>query len=134
MIQLTGNVSAYIQKGYDTVFFPSNLIVALVSAIIYIIICFKLNFPEKYRKAFRIYSIIIQVSFFVFLVFFSLFIHSTQDNSGLVFFSYGLDIFYTLIALPLLTTLIYLISKWFMTLNDYPIRSEERRVGKECPV
>lgn len=102
-------------------FFPTNLIVALIIAIVYIFISFKIELPEKYKKKFRIYSIVIHTSFIAFLVIFALFISSTLDNTGLVIFSYGLDLFYVLIALPLLIVLTYLIGKWIIGLKDFSI-------------
>lgn len=98
-------------------FFPANLVVALVAALIYIFIAFKL--PGKYKKSFRFYSIFIQVSFMLFLIIYPLFISTRIDNSNLYIYSYGLDIFYVLIMLPLLSLLIYYISKWFVNVEGF---------------
>lgn len=98
-------------------FFPANLVVALVAALIYIFIAFKL--PGKYKNSFRFYSIFIQVSFMLFLIIYPLFISTRIDNSNLYIYSYGLDIFYVLIMLPLLSLLIYYISKWFVNVEGF---------------
>ena len=99
-------------------FFPANLIVALVAALIYIFIVFKL--PGKYKNSFRFYSIFIQVSFILFLIIYPLFSRTQTDNTNLYIYSYGLDIFYILIMLPLLSFLIYYMSKWFKSVEGYP--------------
>lgn len=99
-------------------FFPTNVIVALIASLIYIFIAFKL--PGKYKSIFRFYSIFIQVSFILFLIVYPLFIRTQTDNTNLYIYLYGLDIFYNLIALPLLSLLIYYTSKWFKNVEGFP--------------
>ncbi len=99
-------------------FFPTNVIVALIASLIYIFIAFKL--PGKYKNIFRFYSIFIQVSFILFLIVYPLFIRTQTDNTNLYIYLYGIDIFYNLIALPLLSLLIYYTSKWFKNVEGFP--------------
>ena len=99
-------------------FFPTNVIVALIAAFIYIFIAFKL--PGKYKRIFRFYSIFIQVGFILFLIVYPLFIRTQKDNVNFYIYSYGLDIFYNLIALPLLSLLIYYTDKWFKNVEGFP--------------
>lgn len=62
-------------------FFPINLIVAFISALIYIFIAF--NIPGKYKKSFRFYSIFINASFILFLTICFLFITVKIDNTNI---------------------------------------------------
>ena len=99
-------------------FFPTNVVVALIAALIYIFIAFKI--PSKYKSFIRFYSIFIQVSFILFLIIYPLFSRTQTDNTNLYIYSYGLDIFYTLIAVPFLSFLIYYTSKWFKNVEGFP--------------
>lgn len=102
-------------------FFPANLIVALILAILYIFIAFKLKFPQRLHNFFRVYSILIQTSFVLFLMIFSFFLYLTMDNSGIRLFAFGLDIFYLLITFPLAGLIIYRLCLWLMDLDSYSI-------------
>lgn len=100
-------------------FFPSNIVVAVILASMFIISSFKLEFPPIYKKTVRIYSLVIQVGFITFLLIFTWMINPTFDNNGLYIFYDGLTIFYCFMTIPLLISLIYFIGKWILKLDDY---------------
>ncbi|SEL30577.1 hypothetical protein SAMN04488700_0371 [Carnobacterium iners] len=65
-------------------FFPTNVVVALIAALIYIFIAFKI--PGKYKTVFRFYSIFIQVLFIIFLIVMPLFMITAQARPIFLFF------------------------------------------------
>lgn len=108
-------------KRCEKMFFPTNLIVAGVLGFLYATLFHTLRFPVKYRRFLRIYAILVPISFIIFLITFSLWINSTLDRSGIRVFAYGIDFFYTMMILPLLSVLLYQISQWLFHLNSYSI-------------
>ena len=99
-------------------FFPANVIVALIAALIYIFIAFKI--PGKYKTIFRFYSIFIQVLFIIFLLVFPLFMSAARARTYFSIFAYSLDIFYFLLYFPLLSLVVYYTRKWFMNVEGFP--------------
>ena len=99
-------------------FFPANVIVALIAALIYIFIAFKI--PGKYKTIFRFYSIFIQVLFIIFLLVFPLFMSAARARTYFSIFACSLDIFYFLLYFPLLSLVVYYTSKWFINVEGFP--------------
>ncbi|MER2040377.1 hypothetical protein [Desemzia incerta] len=99
--------------------FPSNIIVAVVISIICILISFGLKLPIKYKKPFRLYSVVANLVFIVFLLGFSLFFKTSLPNQGISLYYNGLAALYFLLVIPLGVTLILLFRKFVMNVDIY---------------
>lgn len=99
--------------------FPSNIIVAVVISIICILISFGLKLPIKYKKPFRLYSVVANLVFIVFLLGFSLFFKTSLPNQGISLYYNGLAALYFLLVIPLGVTLILLFRKFVMNADIY---------------
>ena len=65
--------------------FPLNIVVAVVISAIHVLISFGLKLPSKYKKKLRIYSVVVNLIFIVFLLGFSLFFKTSLPNQGITF-------------------------------------------------
>lgn len=99
--------------------FPSNIIVAFVISIIYVSISFGLKLPSKYKKPFRLYSVVVNLIFIVFLLAFFLFFKTSLPTQGISLYYNGLTALYFLLFIPLGVTLILLFRKFIMNADIY---------------
>lgn len=81
--------------------FPLNIVVAVVISAIHVLISFGLKLPSKYKKKFRIYSVVVNLIFIVFLLGFSLFFKTSLPNQGINIYFNGLSTLYFLLFIPL---------------------------------
>lgn len=102
-------------------FFP-NLIVALIISIIHILISFNLKLPNRYKSKFRIYSIIINLAFIIFLgVFFIISFSSLiLSDQGVNIYFNGLSALYFGLAIPLGIALLWRFYIWVMHADIQP--------------
>ena len=99
--------------------FPLNIVVAVVISAIYVLISFGLKLPSKYKKQFRIYSVVVNLIFIVFLLGFSLFFKTSLPNQGINIYYNGLATLYFLLFIPLGVILILLFRKLIMNADIY---------------
>lgn len=99
--------------------FPLNIVVAVVISAIHVLISFGLKLPSKYKKKFRIYSVVVNLIFIVFLLGFSLFFKTSLPNQGINIYFNGLSILYFLLSIPLGVVLILLFRKLIMNADIY---------------
>ena len=99
--------------------FPSNILVALIISIICVSISFVLKLPNKYKKSFRTYSVVINLIFIVFLLAYSIFFKTSLPNQGISLYYNGLAALYFLLVIPLGVTLILLFRKFVMNADIY---------------
>ncbi len=95
--------------------------VAIVIAVIHIIISFSLNVSTKYKTVFRIYSILVSLSFIIFYIGFPMFFYdiiSDQTASRGIYFE-GLAYSYLLLFLPLIVTAIVIFGQWIMKQESF---------------
>ena len=85
----------------------SKNIVAIIISALHILLSFNLKLPNKYKNAFRLYSIVVNVIFIGFLVIFSTFL-SISQNIGTYY--NGLATLYFLLFVPLGIVLLLLFS------------------------
>lgn len=101
--------------------FPMNVLSAVIISVIHILISFVLQFSNKYKTKFRLYSILINVSFLIFLVGFPLFFYDTISNPNVaagIYFE-GLATLYFLLFSPLILAIILLFRKWIAQLDTF---------------
>ncbi|GEK90305.1 hypothetical protein SAMN04488100_1568 [Alkalibacterium putridalgicola] len=94
--------------------FPMNVPSALIISAIHILISFNLKFSKKYKNKFRIYSILVNSSFLIFLVGFPMFLYdaiSTPTEAAGIYFE-GLATFYFLLFIPLILAMMLLFRMW----------------------
>ncbi len=101
--------------------FPLNIIVAVVISTIYVLISFGLKLPSKYNKQFRVYSVVVNLIFIVFLLGFSIFFKISLPNQGINIYYNGLATFYFLLFIPLGIVLILFFRKLIMNADIYLI-------------
>ena len=77
--------------------FPLNIVVAVVISAINVLISFGIKLSSKYKKQFRIYSVVVNVIFIVFLSGFSIFFKTSLHNQGINIYYDGLAILYFLL-------------------------------------
>lgn len=99
--------------------FPLNIVVAVVISAIYVLISFGLKLPSKYKKQFRIYSVVVNLIFIVFLLAFSIFFKTSLPNQGINIYYNGLATLYFLLFIPLGVILILLFRKLIMNADIY---------------
>ncbi|MER2225438.1 MAG: hypothetical protein ABS916_00160 [Carnobacterium sp.] len=99
--------------------FPLNIVVAVVISAIYVLISFGLKLPSKYKKQFRIYSVVVNLIFIVFLLAFSIFFKTSLPNQGVIIYYNGLATLYFLLFIPLGVILILLFRKLIMNADIY---------------
>lgn len=99
--------------------FPLNIVVAVVISAIHILISFGLKLPSKYKKKLRIYSVVVNLIFIVFLLGFSLFFKTSLPNQGINIYFNGLSTLYFLLFIPLGAVLILLFRKLIMNADIY---------------
>lgn len=99
--------------------FPLNIVVAVVISAIYVLISFGLKLPSKYKKQFRIYSVVVNLIFIVFLLGFSIFFKTSLPNQGINIYYDGLATLYFLLFIPLGVVLILLFRKLIMNADIY---------------
>lgn len=99
--------------------FPLNIVVAVVISAIYVLISFGLKLPSKYKKQFRIYSVVVNLIFIVFLLAFSIFFKTSLPNQGINIYYNGLATLYFLLVIPLGVILILLFRKLIMNADIY---------------
>ena len=87
--------------------FLPEFIVAIIISALHILLSFNLKLPNKYKNAFRLYSIVVNVIFIGFLVSFSTFL-SISQNIGTYY--NGLATLYFLLFVPLGIVLLLLFS------------------------
>lgn len=96
----------------------TKLFIAILLAIGYCFIFWKLTDLNRYRKPLFIYSISIQALFLIFFTSFTLFLKENQANRGLEYFGLGLVIFYITIVSPLIVSLFVSIYKKMKKTNQ----------------
>ena len=101
--------------------FPLNIIVTVVISIVYVSISFGLKLPNKYKKPFHLYSVVVNLIFIVFLLGFSLFFKTSSPNQGISLYYNGLATLYFLLFIPLGVILILLFRKFVMSTDIYLI-------------
>lgn len=101
--------------------FPLNIIVAVVISIVCVSISFGLKLPNKYKKPFHLYSVVVNLIFIVFLLGFSLFFKTSSPNQGISLYYNGLATLYFLLFIPLGVILILLFRKFVMSTDIYLI-------------
>ena len=94
--------------------FPLNIVVAVVFSAIYVLISFGLKLPSRYKKQFRIYSVVVNLIFIVFLFGFSIFFKTSLPNQGINVYYNGLATLYFLLFIPLGVVLILRFRKLIM--------------------
>ncbi len=99
--------------------FPLNIVVAVIISAIYSLISFGLKLPSKYKTQFRIYSVVINLIFIVFLLGFSLYFKTSLPNQGITIYYNGLATLYFLLFIPLEVVLILLFRKLIMNADIY---------------
>lgn len=99
--------------------FPLNIVVAVIISAIYSLISFGLKLPSKYKTQFRIYSVVINLIFIVFLLGFSLYFKISLPNQGITIYYNGLATLYFLLFIPLEVVLILLFRKLIMNADIY---------------
>ena len=99
--------------------FPLNIVVAVVISAIHVLISFGLKLPSKYKKKLRIYSVVVNLIFIVFLLGFSLFFKTSLPNQGINIYFNGLSTLYFLLFIPLGAVLILLFRKLIMNADIY---------------
>lgn len=102
-------------------FFP-NLIVALIISIIHILISFNLRLPNRYKSKFRIYSIIINLAFIIFLGAFFIISFSSLilSDQGVNIYLNGLSALYFGLAVPLGIAIVCRFYIWIMHADIQP--------------
>lgn len=100
--------------------FPLNLFVAGILSAIHLLLSYSLKFKRSYQNIFRMYSVLINVIFLVFLTVFSVFLATTASNEGINLFLNGLSTFYFLLFLPLGILILVLFRKFIMTADIDP--------------
>ena len=101
--------------------FPLNIIVAVAISTIYVLISFVLKLPSKYKKQFRVYSVVVNLIFIVFLLGFSIFFKISLPNQGINIYYNGLATLYFLLFIPLGIVLILFSRKLIMNADIYLI-------------
>lgn len=99
--------------------FPLNIVVAVVISVIHILISFGLKLPSTYKKQFRVYSVVVNLLFIVFLLGFSIFFKTTLPNLGINIYYNGLATMFFLLFIPLGVVLILLFRKLIMNADIY---------------
>nr|QJS06086.1 hypothetical protein [Carnobacterium sp.] len=99
--------------------FLSNIVVAVIISAIYILISFNIKLPSKYKKKFRLYSVIVNLIFILFLLGFSIFFKTSLPNQGINIYYNGLATLYFLLFIPLGVVLILLFRKLIMNADIY---------------
>ena len=99
--------------------FPLNIFVAVVISAIHVLVCFALRLPIKYKKQFRICSVVVNLIFIVFLLGFSLFFKTSLPTQGINIYYNGLATLYFLLFIPLGVVLILLFRKLIMSADIY---------------
>lgn len=99
--------------------FPLNIVVAVVISATHVLISFGLKLPSKYKKQFRIYSVVVNLIFIVFLLSFSIFFKTSLPNQGINIYYNGLATLYFLLFIPLVVVLILLFRKLTMNADIY---------------
>ena len=92
---------------------------AVIISAIYSLISFGLKLPSKYKTQFRIYSVVINLIFIVFLLGFSLYFKTSLPNQGITIYYNGLATLYFLLFIPLEVVLILLFRKLIMNADIY---------------
>ncbi|GAB2500065.1 hypothetical protein GCM10008929_20780 [Alkalibacterium psychrotolerans] len=99
--------------------FPLNIVVAVVISALHVLISFGLTLPSKYKKEFRIYSVVVNLIFIVFLLGFSIFFKTSLPNQGINIYYNGLATLYFLLFIPLGVILLLLFRKLIMNADIY---------------
>lgn len=100
--------------------FPLNMLVATIFSMIHLLLSFSLKFNQSYQKIFRLYSVLINVIFLVFLAGFSVFLGATASNQGINLFLNGLSSLYFLLILPLSLLMLILFRRITMSADIDP--------------
>ncbi len=100
--------------------FPLNIFVAGILSAIHLLISFSLRFNRPYQKIFRMYSVLINVIFLVFLAGFSFFLGATASNQGINLFLNGISSLYFLLFFPLSILILVLFRQFIMTADIDP--------------
>lgn len=95
------------------------LFTALIITVLHILVSFSLKLPERYKNKFRVYSIIINLLFIVFLAGFFIYARSSSPNPGSEFYYNSLATFYILLFVPLGAVLTLLFHKVIMNADIY---------------
>ena len=96
----------------------SNIPMALVISVLHLLLSFILKLPEKYKKMFRTYSIVVNLLFIGFFISFSMFLNIDQYIAT---YYNGLATLYFCLAVPIGTVLFLLFRKWMMEADLEPI-------------
>lgn len=99
--------------------FPLNIVVAVGISAIHVLISFGLKLPSKYKKQFRIYSVVVNLIYIVFLLGFSIFFKTSLPNQGINIYYNGLATLYFLLFIPLGVVLLLLFRKLIMNADIY---------------
>lgn len=100
--------------------FPLNMFVAGILSAIHLLLSYSLKFNRSHQNIFRMYSVLINMIFLVFLIVFSVFLTITASNQGINLFLNGLSTFYFLLFLPLGILILVLFRKFIMTADIDP--------------
>ncbi|SEL34177.1 hypothetical protein SAMN04488700_0375 [Carnobacterium iners] len=99
--------------------FPSNIVVAVIISAVHNLISFNIKLSSKYKKKFRLYSVVVNLIFIAFLLGFSMFFKTSLPNQGINIYYNGLSILYFLLFIPLGVVLILLFKKLIMNADIY---------------